>query len=309
MLAAAALTALLASLLVPDAARDGLGVWRAAFPWFVAAAAFEWLGRRRRAGDGEAFLVGAAAALLYSGVYAKTLQHGLFLLGVDALSALECAFDGGMAFTLARHAAAPLRARAFAGAAPVEGLVAGAVAAFVAATALTLYLVMTSTGMYASDRLLGPTWLAADLAFACAGAWLLRRAWARAELEEEPGREAWLWPLCAFAVWLPGARLLGRAAVGLGLPGFFAMLFAAAWALAAGWGARLAWREGEYSGEPAARSRPALAVAAWRAGAGLFLLYWLGPDDDRADGLRGVFIDLPARAAFAWLFLTSRLKA
>jgi hypothetical protein len=309
MLAAAALTALLASLLVPDAARDGLGVWRAAFPWFVAAAASEWLGRRRRTGDGEAFLIGASAALLHSGVYAKTLQHGLFLLGVDALGSLECAFDGGMAFVLARHASASLRARAIAAAAPVEGLVLGGLSAFVAASALTIYLVMTSTGMYRSDRLLGPTWLAVDLAFVAAAAWLARRAWQRTELDEEPGREAWLWALCAFAVWLPGARLLGRAAVGLGLPGFFAMLFAAAWALAAGWGARLAWREGQFAAEPASRSRAALGIAAWRIVAGLFLLYWLGPDDDRADGLRGVFIDLPARAAFAWLFLTSRLKA
>lgn len=321
MFARALAAAALALLISGDVVRLGWGaasLWHLTFPYVWLFLLLEAVRARRRVGDGEVFLAGAAMAMLYGGVYAKDLQYGLHPFGVDWLGVLGAAFDGGMTTVLALHAAARLVPR------PAEGergysspygsvasFAAPAFLVFVLGTAAAVYGVKTYLDFYRADRMLGPTWLAADLLFAGA-AWLLaRRAWRRSEEDAETGRERGLWALAAFAVWLPGARIVARACMAVELPLVLAYFFVGAWTAAAGWLFWRLWRERTYA-DPAAvaGSRPALAAAAWRAAGALLLTAWLGADlnDVSAAGIFSAAIDWPSRALFAWAFLTARLE-
>lgn len=313
MFARALAAAALALLISGDVARLGwgaVGLWYFSFPYLWLFVLLEAVRARRRVEDGEVFLAGAAMAMLYGGVYAKDLQYGLHPFGVDWLGVLGAAFDGGMTTVLALHVAARLRPRRASEPAR-PGVLAWAFLVLTLGTAASVYGVKTALDFYRADRMLGPTWLVADILFAGA-AWLLaRRAWGRSEEDADEGRERGLWALAAFAVWLPGARIVARACLAVELPMVLAYFFAGAWTVAAGWLFWRLWRERSYV-DPAAvpGSRPALAAAAWRAVGALLLVASLGADlnDVSAAGIFSAAIDWPSRALFAWAFLTSRLE-
>ena len=185
----------------------------------------------------------------------------------------------------------------------------GVIGTFGAAAAV--YGVKTALDFYRADRMLGATWLVADILFAGAAWALARRAWSRSEEDREAGRERWIWALAAFAVWLPGARIIARACMAVELPGVLLYFFVGAWTAAAGWLFWRLWRErGHGDIFPVSGSRPALAAGAWRAAGALLLVLALGEDlnDVSAAGIFSAAIDWPSRALFAWAFLTSRLK-
>jgi len=313
MLARALLASALALLISGDAVRLGWGalsLWHLLFPYLWMFVLLESGRARRRIEDGEVFLAGGAMAMLYGGVYAKDLQHGLHLAGVDWPGALCAIFDGGLTTMLALHAAERLRPRREEEAAEM-GLLATVFLVFCFGAAAAVYGVKTAFNFYRADRMLGSTWLVADVLFAGA-AWLLaRRAWTRTEEEAEAGRENWVWGLAAFAVWLPGARLVARVCLAAELPGVLLYFFVGVWTVTAfGLFWRL-WRErGHGDLFPVSGSRPALAAALWRAAGALLIVAAFGADinDPGAAGVFSAAIDWPSRALFAWAFLTSRLK-
>jgi len=315
MIVRALLASVLALLISGDTARLGweaVRPWHFVFPYLWLFILIQTTRARRRTEDGVVFLAGAAMAMLYGGVYAKDLQHGSHPFGVDLLGSFCAAFDGGMTTVLALHIAERLRPRREEFQAEM-GLLAMVFLVFGLGTAAAIYGVKTAFNFYRADRLLGSTWLLADLLFAAAAWKLASRARVRSESEDEidGGREPWVWALAAFAVWLPGARLVARACAATELPGVLLYFFVGAWTLGA---AGLFWRlwteRGHAELEPVSGSRPALAAAAWRAAGALLLVVTLGSElsDARAAGIFASAIDLPTRALFAWAFLTSRLK-
>lgn len=313
MLPRAIAAAALALLISGDAARLGwgaVGLWHLVFPYLWLFVLIEASRARRRIEDGEVFLAGAAMAMLYGGVYAKDLQYGFHPFGVDWLGVPGALFDGGMTAVLAFHAADRLRPR---GDAEPEGMGVFAMIFLVFAfgAAAAVYGVKTALDFYRADRMLGPTWLVADILFAGAAWALARRAWSRSEEDREEGRERWIWALAAIAVWLPGARIIARACMAVELPGVLLYFFVGAWTAAAGWLFWRLWRErGHGDIFPVSGSRPALAAGAWRAAGALLLVLALREDlnDVSAAGIFSAAIDWPSRALFAWAFLTSRLK-
>ena len=114
MIARAAIASALALLISGDVARLGwgaVGLWHLLFPYVWLFVLLEGGRARRRIGDGETFLAGAAMAMLYGGVYAKDLQYGAHPLGIDWLGSLCALFDGGMTALLALHGAERIRPR------------------------------------------------------------------------------------------------------------------------------------------------------------------------------------------------------
>ncbi len=312
MLARALAAAALALLISGDPARLGwgaLGVWHFIFPYFWLFLLLESTRARRRTEDGAVFLAGAAMAMLYGGVYAKDLQHGSHLFGVDWLGALCAVFDGGMTTVLALHLAARLRPRGEDE--PEMSLPVMIFLVFGLGASAAVYGVHTAFNFYRADRMLGPTWLIADVLFAAAAWKLARRAKDVSEDGEDSGREPWVWSLAAFAVWLPGARFIAQLCAAVELPGVLMYFFVGAWTFAAGGLCWRLWKErGHADISPVPRSRPAEAAALWRAAGALVLVAALGAElnDARAAGIFSAAIDWPSRALFAWVFLTSRLK-
>lgn len=313
MLARALGAAALALLISGDVARlgwDAVGPWHLVFPYLWLFLLLEASRARRRIEDGEVFLAGAAMAMLYGGVYAKDLQYGPHPFGVDWLGTLCALFDGGMTAVLAFHAAHRIRPRG--DGEPAEmGMLAIIFLVFSLGAAAAVYGVKTALNFYRADRMLGDSWLVADILFAAAAWFLARRAWTRTEEDAEAGREPWVWALAAFAVWLPGARLIARACMAVELPGVLLYFFVGSWTASAAWLFWRLWKErGHFEASVVSGSRPALASALWRAGGAVILALWLGADlnDSSAAGLFSALIDWPTRALFAWAFLTSRLK-
>jgi hypothetical protein len=313
MLVRALAAAALALLISGDVARlgwDAIGLWHFVFPHLWLFVLLESSRARRRIGDGEVFLAGASMAMLYGGVYAKDLQYGFHPLGIDWLGALSAVFDGGMTTVLALHVADRLRPRGE-GETAEMGMLVILFLVFSLGAAAAIYGVKTTFNFYRADRMLGPTWLVADILFAGAAWALARRAWRRSEEDAESGRERWVWGLAAFAVWLPEARIISRACMAVELPGVLLYFFVGAWTLGA---AVIFWRlwteRGHGDLSPVLGSRPASAAAVWRAAGALILVLALGADlnDARGAGIFSAAIDWPSRALFAWAFLTSRLR-
>jgi hypothetical protein len=313
MLVRALVAAALALLVSGDVARlgwDAIGLWHFVFPYLWLFVLLESSRARRRIGDGEVFLAGAAMAMLYGGVYAKDLQYGFHPLDIDWLGALNAAFDGGMTTVLALHVAERLRPRGEGE--PAEmGMLTIIFLIFSLGAAAAVYGVKTAFDFYRAERMLGSAWLVADILFVAAAWALARRAWSRSEEDAETGREPWVWGLAAFAVWLPGARIISRACMAVELPGVLLYFFVGAWTIGA---AVIFWRLWTERGHgdlfPVSGSRPASAAAVWRAAGALILVLALGADlnEPRAGGIFSAAIDWPSRALFAWAFLTSRLK-
>jgi hypothetical protein len=313
MLVRALAAAALALLISGDPARlgwDALGWWHFLFPYVWLFVLLESVRARRRIEDGEVFLAGAAMAMLYGGVYAKDLQHGFHPFGVDWLGSVTALFDGGMATVLALHVTERFLPRR--DEEPAEmGMLAIIFLVFVFGGAIAVYAVKTCFNFYRADRMLGPTWLAADILFACLAWAIARRARSRSEEDAETGRESWVWGLAAFAVWLPGARFIAQVCDALELPGVLLYFFVGAWTLGSLTVCWRLWKErGHVDLVPVSRSRPASAAALWRAAGALVLVAALGGglNDARAAGIFSAAIDWPSRALFAWAFLTSRLK-
>ncbi len=315
MFARALAAAALALLISGDVARLGwaaAGLWHFVFPYLWLFVLLEGCRARRRMSDGTVFLAGAAMAMLYGGVYTKELQHGFHPLGIDWLGSLCALFDGGMTTVLALHVADRLRPRS--DGEPVEmGMLAIIFLVFGLGAAAAVYGVKTTFNFYRADRMLGPSWLVADILFAAAAWTFARRAVRLSESEEqaEEGREPYLWCLAAFAVWLPGARFIAVLCEAMDLPGALLYFFAGAWTVGALMFFWRLWKErGHGEPVPASGSRPALAAALWRAAGAILLVLALGAElnEPRASGIFSAAIDWPSRALFAWAFLTSRLK-
>jgi len=314
MLARALAAAALALLISGDVVRLGwgaAGLWHFLFPYLWLFVLLESSRARRRLDDGEVFIAGAAMAMLYGGVYAKDLQYGTHPLGVDWLGALGAAFDGGMTTVLALHVASRLRPRDAGAPAGEMGMASIIFLVFGVAAAAAVYAVKTSFDFYRAERMLGSTWLVADILFLFAGWTLARGAQRRSEGDVEEEREPWIWSLAAFAVWLPGARIIARACAMAELPDALIYFFVAAWtAVLVGLCWRL-WKErGHGSSIALSGSRAASAAALWRAGGAILLVLALGAElnDAKAAGIFSAAIDWPSRTLFAWAFLTSRLK-
>lgn len=287
-----------------------LDPWRFLFPYLWLFLAFEAARRRRRLLDAEAFLLGAAVGLLNDGALSKVLQDGVSFLGVDWLAALAAAFDWGMVTVVALHVADYFSPRSEAESPPSEsfGVLGLTALVFLPASALVLYLFDAWVGRTRFQRMLGPTWLLADLLFAAAAAALIRRAAVRAEADAPGERDRWLWALAALCGWLPGAQLFAR--VGGAGPNLLSSIYVAAWTAGFGaWMWRL-WRERGHAGwEPKRAVRPILILAAWRLLGAALLWLVLGPPetDPRGPAAFGFLIDLPTRLVFLSIFFSSRL--
>lgn len=307
----APLAALLALWISGDLAAAGVSaLWdvrRWLFPYLPLFLLCEWLRRRRRLLDDEVFLLGAAAAVLDQGAVAKTLQDGLFFLGVNWLGTLSAAFDGGLVAVLVLHA---LDARRPAENPPPD---AGADAlelsalGLAAASAVVAWFVDAVTGRSRFARMLGPAWLTADILFAGAAVTLALRAWSRSGEEEPAPRDRGLWALAAFSAWLPPAQLLARLGGEWLSP--LGTLYLLAWtALFAAW-TRALWRErGHMNPAPRRGARPLLMLAVWRfaASAALAVLFGSAADDPRVVPAYAFLVDLPVRLAFFSLFFGAR---
>lgn len=290
---------------------DGLfDPWRFLFPYLWLFLVFEAARRRRRLLDTEAFLVGAAIGLVADGILSKTLQDGLFFLGINWLSSLAAAFDWGMVTVVALHAADAYHPRLEdeSPSSPSSGLFELVALVFLPAAALAMYLFDAWVGRTRFQRMLGPAWLLADLLFAAAALALLRRAAVRSEAGEPEERDAWLWALAALCGWLPGAQLFARA--GGEWPNLLSAMYVAAWTAGFGaWTWRL-WRErGHASWEPRRAVRPILALAAWRLVGAALICAFLGSmeADGRAASVYGFLVDLPTRLLFITYFFSVRL--
>lgn len=306
-----ALAAALALLIGGDLAARGfwesLDLWRFMFPYLWLFLAFEALRTRRRLHDFEAFLVGAAVGLFHDGVYAKSLQEGASFLGIDWLGSVCAAFDWGMVAVLALHAADALLPREETSHHLELPELAGLV--FLPAMAFCGYLIKTLSGRYRFERMIGDTWLLADILFILVAGLLLRHVLARAEEDEPRERDRGIWFLAAFCVWLPGAQGLGRLAELWPWP--FVLSLIAGWAAAVGWGTWLLWKQRGHADSTTRRISPLmLGAAGWRmAGAIVILLFFgTGEDDPRSSFAFSLLVELPTRLIFAYAFLTSRVE-
>ncbi len=311
----APLAAVLALWLSGDlAARGAPALWdigRWLLPFLFLFTLFERLRRTRRLLDDEAFLLGAAAGLVYEGVYAKNLQDGLLFLGIDWLGAVSAAFDGGLVAVLALHAldARWPRPEGPDGPGGPSSLAEPAVLFGVPAFALAGWAVDAYTGRARFERLLGPTWLLADLLFLAAAAALTRRALARAEEPEPPPRDAGLWLLAAFCAWLSPAQFFARLGGAWRSP--LSMLYLLAWTGAFGWWSRMLWYErGHMDPLPVRASRSLLRLAAWRLLGAVVVVFAFGPAsaDDAAVSAHAFLVDMPVRVLFLSLFFGARYR-
>ena len=286
-----------------------LDPWRFLFPYLWLFLAFEAARRRRRLLDAEAFLLGAAVGLVSEGILGKTLQDGISFLGVDWFGSLASIFDWGMIAVVSLHVVDAFRPRLEdESSSESSGLLELVALVFIPAAALVMYLFDAWVGRTRFQRMLGPTWLLADLLFAAAAWALVRRAAVRSESAEPEERDVWLWALAIFCGWLPGAQLFARA--GGQWPSLLSAMYAAAWTAGFGaWMWRL-WRErGHASWEPKHASRAILALAAWRLLGALIVYLVLGPvvDEPRSAAAFGFLVDLPTRLIFLTIFFSSCL--
>jgi hypothetical protein len=287
-----------------------LDLWRFLFPYLWLFLAFEAARRRRRLLDAEAFLLGAAAGLVSDGILTKTLQDGISFLGVDWFGALVSTFDWGMIAVVALHVveAYSPRPEDESSSSESSGLLELVALVFIPTAALTMYLFDAWVGRTRFQRMLGPTWLLADLLFAAAAYALVHRAAVRSESAEPEERDVWIWTLAVFSGWLPGAQLFARA--GGQWPSLLSAMYVAAWTAGFGaWMWRL-WRErGHADWEPKHVVKPILALAVWRLLGAALIYFVLGAviDEPRSAAAFGLLVDLPTRLIFLTIFFSSRL--
>lgn len=274
-----------------------LNVGRWLFPYLALFLAIDLFRARRALGDREAFLLGGAAGLLHDGAWAKLLQEGTLLLGVDWVNALSTALEWGLISVAALHWAAAVDLKPARGARWEK-----AALAVIGVLAFAGYLIDLRLGDTLAARAIGPTWLLADLLFLGAAAALVWQAWRHSG---HARRERWLILLAGFAAWLPTAQFIAR----LGdWPSPWVLLLLVAWTFGFVWYARRLWhRRGWEHGEPRRSYYPLLALAGGRlAGA---LLIWLSYEGDPRAGFAFSFVvDLPSKLVFFHSFLSTRVE-
>lgn len=305
--AGAALALLLGGALV---ARGWSGLLRPqdwAVPYLAFFLALE-LALRRGAGAARVFGLGAAFALLHEGVYAKTALDGVGLFGVDLPKTAMACFDWGMLAVMASHLAASRFPRGAESERGLQPALAKAALSALGAAMLGVYAVKSYFGHYIGELQIGPAWLLTDVLFAAA-AWALAAAALRRAPDEPP---PWMHALAAFVTWAPGMRLLFAWAQEFSWPGPLAFMLGAAWTAGTGWGFWQLWRwRGAVDETPLALSPVLLYAAIWRVAGGTALLLAYSPAvfDARAAAAYMLLVELPTRAAFAYAFLGSRLRA
>lgn len=305
---AAAVALLIGGDLAALGAAGVIDAWRFLFPYLWLFLALEAARRRRRLGDVEAFLLGAAVGLVYDGAYAKNLQSGIAFLGIDWLAALTACFDWGLVTVVSLHAADALLPRPDAeSGGGSTGWPERLALVLIPAGAFVAYLADVSAGRTQVERLLGPAWLFDDLLFLAAAALLVRRAFF-VEGKVPLKRDRRLWALGFFCGWLPGAQMLARAAEPWPFPS--GLVLVALWTAAVAVAARRLWtRMADVAAAPRRISRPLLAVAAWRLAGAAVLLALLGPAvvDERTAAAFSLFVDLPTRLVFLSVFLSANV--
>ena len=304
---AALLALLIGGVLVVRGWTGLFDVRRFLFPDMWLFRAFEAARARRRLSDAEAFLIAAAVGLVHDGVYAKTLQEGASLFGVDWLGAACAGFDWGLVAVCALHAADALRPR---GEAPSgTSLLEAAGLVFLPCAAACVYLTKTLSGRYRFERMIGDTWLFADLLFIGAAWLLVRRAFARAELTQPCELDRGVWVLAGFCAWLPGAQFLARLLQAL--PWSFILTVVGGWTALLGAGLWRLWRKRGHAPLPPVRaSGLVLGATLWRLiGAGLIpSVFESFVVEGRSAFAFTLFVELPTRIIFSYAFLTARLK-
>lgn len=310
MIPRAAAEAALALLLGGTLATRGWAGLLRAWDWLVPYLAFflalELVLRRRAGGAARVLTLGAAFALLFEGVYRKSLLNGLGPLGVDAGALAAACLDWGMLAVMASHLVSRRRPRREAEPSRLGGVPAAAALAALGACMAAVYLVKTRFGHYVAERMVGPTWLLTDVLFAL-GAWTLhRRAVERDPAEPPP----WHYALCAYAVWAPAAQVLAAWGREFSWPGALTFMLGAAWTAGCGWGFWRLWRwRGAVDETPVRDSRTVLYAAAWRVAgsAAVLAAYHPAVFDERAAAAYAVLVDVPSRLAFSYAYLTARL--
>ena len=165
----------------------------------------------------------------------------------------------------ALHAADALRPR---GEAPSgTSLLEAAGLVFLPCAAACVYLTKTLSGRYRFERMIGDTWLLADILFLiAAGLLLVRRAFARAELTQPCELDRGVWVLAGLRV-LPGAQFLARLLQAL--PWSFILTVVGAGPRFWGAGLWRLWRKRGHA-SPVRASGLVLGATLWRLiGAGL----------------------------------------
>ena len=306
------MAAAIALLISGDGVRLGWGAiqpWHLVFPYFWFFVLLELLRHRRRVDDAVLFTAGAAMGLFYGGIYAKDLQHGFHPLGIDFL-AIPCAmFDWGLLTVVASHISSRLRPRSEEDSFP--SLSAIVFLSFGLGAAALVYGIHTIFKFYRADRMIGSTWLLADLFFAWCCWKMAQRTRHLAEEGEEGDRPDWLWAVAAVALWLPGARITARFFTMLEVPDILMYFFVAAWTAGIGYLAWRLWKErGHFDSTLVADSRYVKIAGLWRFVGSVLLILWMGADLNmtRTEGIFSFAIDLPSRALFALAFFTGRLK-
>ena len=139
---------------------------------------------RRRLRDSQVFLLGAGFSFGY-GVLSKDM-HGSSFLGLDWAALLVGPLEWGMFCVLWFHLLGTVipasREQRLRGLGGWAGMV------ILTLWGLGLYAYKTATGAYLIERLLGPSWITADLALACGAVFCARRLWRTSALSNEPAR-------------------------------------------------------------------------------------------------------------------------
>lgn len=304
--AAQAVVALLASgVLVTRGWWGVFRFWDWAIPFLVFFLALEIALRRAGGGVLRVFGLGAAFALLFEGVYRKSVLDSMGPLDVDIGATAAAMFDWGMLAVMATH----LLSVRFKRPPPQERSERAALGllALLLAVMAVVYSVKTYFGHYIAERMIGPTWLITDILFVFAAVRLARRY--LAEEPSEPPR--WTYGLGAFVVWSPGSLILSVWKDNFSWPLPVALLLGLAWTAAVALGFRNLWVSRMFVDETPARASPVVLYAiAWRVigGAALLLAFSPGEFDERVLGAYALLIDIPSRAAFCYAFFTSRLE-
>lgn len=312
MLARAAAHSVIALLLGGALATRGwaglLSPWDWAVPYLAGFLALEVLLRRSDKNAARVFGLGAAFALLYEGVYGKSVIDGLGFFGVELGAVAAACFDWGMLAVIATHLLSRRFPRERDAQAPglLASLPAGGLLAVLGGLMVVVYLVKTWFGHYIAERGVGPTWLLTDVVFFIGAVALARQVLAR----EDAAPPLWTYVLCAFAVCAPAMQALFAWSFVFAWPAPLTFMLSAAWLFVCVLGFRNLWvARADVDETPLPGSPFILYAAAWRLVGSAVILMVFQPAffDERAANSYALLVDLPSRALFAYAFLTSRL--
>ncbi len=310
MLPRAAAEAVIALLLGGTLATMGwaglLRPWDWAVPYLAGFLALELLLNRRGGGAAKVFVLGAAFAFVYEGVYTKSVLDGLGILGIETGALAAACFDWGMLAVMAAHLVSRRFPRSSAEPSAAGTVPAAGILGVLVFCMGIVYLVKTAFGHYIAANAVAPSWLVTDILLVAA-AWVLGK---RALSNEDPVPPRWAYVLCAFAVCAPLMQAFFTWADQFRWPGPLTFMLGAFWVAGCAIGFRNLW-QGRHSVDAAPVSGSNLVVyaAVWRIAGSMAILLAYHPAvfDERAAAAYAVLVDLPSRAMFSYAFLTSRL--